>query len=204
MEIEAYGKWSHVANLEEDFYKRKSKVHSLELGDKNNKFFCNEVKPRKVQNMITELQCVSGEVVNKQEEIKTEAVKFFSDFLNHEPSDYVKTPIAELRELREFRCSAEECSFVQSEFTVEAVKKFSLQRRLTKLLVLMDSCLKRLLLSFISLNQSAFVKDRLLMENLLFALELVKSYHKPSVSKMCCKNRHLYRLSPVVVLIICP
>ncbi|KAF2577427.1 hypothetical protein F2Q68_00004578 [Brassica cretica] len=73
--------------------------------------------------MITELQCVSGEVVNKQEEIKTEAVKFFSDFLNHEPSDYVKTPIAELRELLEFRCSAEECSFVQSEFTVEAVKK---------------------------------------------------------------------------------
>lgn len=38
---------------------------------------------------------------------------------------------------------------------------------------------------FISLNQSAFVKDRLLMENVLLASELDKSYHKDSVSERC-------------------
>lgn len=45
--------------------------------------------------------------------------------------------------------------------------------------------LKETLPDFISLNQSAFVKDRLLMENLLLATELVKDYHKESISQRC-------------------
>lgn len=45
--------------------------------------------------------------------------------------------------------------------------------------------LKKLLPGFISMNQSAFVKDRLLMENVLPESELVKSYHKESVSARC-------------------
>ena len=45
--------------------------------------------------------------------------------------------------------------------------------------------MKRLLPLFISLNQSAFVKDRLIMENVLLASELVKSYHKDSVTERC-------------------
>ncbi|XP_056863946.1 uncharacterized protein LOC130511120 [Raphanus sativus] len=45
--------------------------------------------------------------------------------------------------------------------------------------------MKRLLPLFVSLNQSAFVKDRLLMENVLLASELVKSYHKETVSERC-------------------
>ena len=45
--------------------------------------------------------------------------------------------------------------------------------------------LKWTLPEFISLNQSAFVKDRLLLENLLLATELVKDYHKKSISRRC-------------------
>ena len=45
--------------------------------------------------------------------------------------------------------------------------------------------LKKILPKFISTNQSAFVKDRLLMENVLLASELVKCYHKPTVSSRC-------------------
>ena len=45
--------------------------------------------------------------------------------------------------------------------------------------------LKLILPKFISPNQSAFVKDRLLMENVLMASELVKSYHKSAVSARC-------------------
>lgn len=50
---------------------------------------------------------------------------------------------------------------------------------------LLANRMKGLLPLFISLNQSAFVKDRLLMENVLLASELVKSYHKESVSARC-------------------
>ncbi|KAG7579308.1 Reverse transcriptase domain [Arabidopsis thaliana x Arabidopsis arenosa] len=45
--------------------------------------------------------------------------------------------------------------------------------------------LKKLLPSFIAGNQSAFVQDRLLIENLLLATELVKDYHKDSISGRC-------------------
>ncbi|KAL1201013.1 hypothetical protein V5N11_017877 [Cardamine amara subsp. amara] len=45
--------------------------------------------------------------------------------------------------------------------------------------------LKTILPSFIAPNQSAFIKDRLLMENLLLATELVKDYHKEGVSSRC-------------------
>ncbi|XP_010495255.1 PREDICTED: uncharacterized protein LOC104772322 [Camelina sativa] len=42
--------------------------------------------------------------------------------------------------------------------------------------------LKIILPKFISSNKSAFIKDRLLMENLLLATELVKDYHKDPVN----------------------
>lgn len=45
--------------------------------------------------------------------------------------------------------------------------------------------LKTTLPEFIVLNQSAFVKGRLLIENLLLATEIVKEYHKESVSERC-------------------
>jgi len=45
--------------------------------------------------------------------------------------------------------------------------------------------LKSILPKFISPNQSAFIKDRLLMENLLLATEVIKDYHKDSVSPRC-------------------
>ena len=45
--------------------------------------------------------------------------------------------------------------------------------------------LKNILPRFISANQSTFIKDRLLMENLLLATEIVKGYHKEAVSPRC-------------------
>lgn len=48
---------------------------------------------------------------------------------------------------------------------------------------LLANCMKDILPLFISVSQSVFVKDRLLMENVLLASELVKSYHKESVSE---------------------
>ncbi|GJX71319.1 non-LTR retroelement reverse transcriptase-like protein [Tanacetum coccineum] len=45
--------------------------------------------------------------------------------------------------------------------------------------------LKVLLPKFITPNQSAFVKDRLLMENLLLATEIIKDYHKEDITARC-------------------
>ncbi|XP_010430851.1 PREDICTED: uncharacterized protein LOC104715105 [Camelina sativa] len=45
--------------------------------------------------------------------------------------------------------------------------------------------LKIILPKFITPNQSVFVKDRLLMENVLFATKIIKDYHKDTVSPRC-------------------
>lgn len=50
---------------------------------------------------------------------------------------------------------------------------------------LITNRLKRLLPQFISANQSAFVSERLLIENLLLATEIVKDYHKDNISSRC-------------------
>ncbi|KAG7540795.1 Endonuclease/exonuclease/phosphatase superfamily [Arabidopsis thaliana x Arabidopsis arenosa] len=50
---------------------------------------------------------------------------------------------------------------------------------------IMANRLKKILPSSILPNQSAFIKDRLMMENQLLASELVKDYHKESISRRC-------------------
>lgn len=45
--------------------------------------------------------------------------------------------------------------------------------------------LKVILLKCIAVNQSAFIKERLLLENVLLATELVKDYHKDMISSRC-------------------
>lgn len=45
--------------------------------------------------------------------------------------------------------------------------------------------LKQLLPRIVSENRSAFIKGRLLMENVLLASEMVKDYHKPSIFPRC-------------------
>ncbi|XP_010430973.1 PREDICTED: uncharacterized protein LOC104715251 [Camelina sativa] len=50
---------------------------------------------------------------------------------------------------------------------------------------LLANRLKAILPNFIAPNQSAFIKDRLLMENILLATEIVKDYHKEGISPKC-------------------
>lgn len=50
---------------------------------------------------------------------------------------------------------------------------------------LLANRLKLILPQFISANQSVFVSERLLIENLLLATEIVKDYHKDHISSRC-------------------
>lgn len=58
---------------------------------------------------------------------------------------------------------------------------------------LLANRLKTVLPKFISSNQSAFVKNRLLMENVLLAFELVKNYHKPNISPLCSVKIDIFK-----------
>lgn len=53
------------------------------------------------------------------------------------------------------------------------------------ILKILANRLKKILPIFIAKNQSAFIKDRLLMENLLLATEIIKDYHKEDIFLRC-------------------
>lgn len=256
-EAEAYDRWLHIAGLEEEFLKQRAKLHWLEVGDQNNKTFHNAIKTRQAQNTIYEIRCKEGNIVTKQSDIKVEAERFFSEFLNKSPEGYIGTTVDELQKLIDFRCSEVDCSMLVEEVTEEEILRvlfvmpsnkspgpdgfpseffktfwhvlahdftvsiqsvfrygflpkgvnstiLALVPKKSDLMEMRDfrpiACcnvlykvvskiianrLKLLLPRMITENQSAFVKGRLLMENVLLASKLVKDYHKESVSPRC-------------------
>ena len=256
-EAEAYGKWLHVASLEEDHLKQKAKLHWLEIGDQNNKTYHRAIRTRQSQNLIREVRCQGGNIVSTHDEVKKEAESFFKEFLNRCPANYQGTSVEELQELIAFRCSPDDCLLLEADVSEEEIRKIlfampnhkspgpdgfpaeffktawsvirndfivSVQsvfkygflpkgvnstilalipKKLDSLemkdyrpiaccnvlykvvLKLLANRLKKLLPRMIQENQSAFVQGRLLMENVLLASELVKDYHKDTVSPRC-------------------
>ena len=77
LESAAASRWDLVARLEENFLKKKSKLHWLNIGDKNNKTFHRAVATREAINCIKEILCRDGTLTRDENEIKKEAGGFF-------------------------------------------------------------------------------------------------------------------------------
>lgn len=73
----AFERWERVAGLEEKFLKQKSKLHWLDVGDKNNKAFYNAIKERVARNSIHEISDPNGNCLTEMEDIKAEGIRFF-------------------------------------------------------------------------------------------------------------------------------
>lgn len=256
-EAAAYERWQRLAYLEEEFYKQRSKLHWLDVGDGNNRVFHNAIKVREVRNGIREVMRADGTLAKTDEEIKVEAEGFFSQFLNAVPEDFEGVTVERLRELLGFQCSEIDCGKLVKEVTKEEIKEvlfkmpghkspgpdgytseffketwqiigddvtiavqsffikgflpkglnstiLALIPKTTEAKIMKDyrpiSCcnvlykiiskllanrLKGILPKCISWNQSAFIKERLLMENVLLATEIVKDYHREDISPRC-------------------
>lgn len=104
-EAEAYERWSHLSELEEGFYKQKSKLHWLNVGDQNNKAFHNAIKIREAHNTIREIRCDDGSLATTHAAIKKEAVHYFSEFLAHQPADHDGATTDAFEQLLTFKCS---------------------------------------------------------------------------------------------------
>lgn len=55
-EAVAFERWQKVADLEEKYYKQKSNIHWLQVGDRNNKYFHNGAKLKEARNTIEEFR----------------------------------------------------------------------------------------------------------------------------------------------------
>ena len=252
-----YERWVRLSGIEEKVLSQKAKLHWLEVGDGNNIHFHNAAKTREIRNTIREIQREDGTTAATQEDIKTEAVRYFNGFLATQVQDYQGISVEALKELLNFECEELDQNMLVQNVTADDIKEVIFKMARNKapgpdgytcefykaawpivgkevvvavtsffeygflpkgvnstILALIPkkdeailfkdyrpiSCcnvlykviskllanrLKKVLPKFISPSQSAFVKDRLLMENVLLASELVKNYHKDSVSARC-------------------
>ncbi|XP_050217536.1 uncharacterized protein LOC126668373 [Mercurialis annua] len=64
---------------EESYYKQKSRVQWLNLGDSNTKFFHNSLKQRRIVNCIPILQLEDGSTINSSNEIHIEMTRFYKN-----------------------------------------------------------------------------------------------------------------------------
>lgn len=103
-ESKALKRWKTLADLEEAFFKQSAKLHWLTVGDQNTKVFHNTVKIREVRNAIHELRRSDGSII-KGEEVKVEAKRYFTEFLNYKPENYEGVSVERLQELLQSSCS---------------------------------------------------------------------------------------------------
>lgn len=66
----AFDRWEKISMMEEKFLKQKSKLHSMEVGDKNNIFFHNAVKEKHARSSIREIMNPQGETLTCGDDIK--------------------------------------------------------------------------------------------------------------------------------------
>ena len=66
-----------ILDQEEALWKQKSREEWLELGDRNTKYFHRKTLARRRRNRITALKTTENEWCHNEEELKSEAIKFY-------------------------------------------------------------------------------------------------------------------------------
>lgn len=121
-ECEFYKKWKHLADLEEEFLKQKSKLHWFNVGDQNNTYFQKAAQIRQLRNTIREIRNANGVILTKGEDINQEAKRFFKDHLTHTPSDFMGMSVDELEKTFDFRCSEQDRLMLEDDVTDYEIK----------------------------------------------------------------------------------
>lgn len=135
-EARAYVRWQKLEYLEEEFYKQRSQIHWLELGDGNIRYYRNAIKIREVRNGIREILRGDGSIAKTDEENKKEAENFFT---HPQPEDFEGVTEARLRELLGFQCSDGDCARLRKRYLKKRSRIFYLKCRRTSLQALMDT-----------------------------------------------------------------
>lgn len=71
----------NLRNAEEAFYRQKSRVQWINLGDKNTQFFCRVVKAKRAKSTIKVLFAEDGEKLTDIQDIQYEVVEFYKTLL---------------------------------------------------------------------------------------------------------------------------
>ncbi|CAA7027691.1 unnamed protein product [Microthlaspi erraticum] len=246
-------KWSHLRDIEESYFKQKSRINWLKEGDQNTTYFQRIAQTRTSYNSIRSFRLPEGGILEDLIEMSHHAINHFKSILG--PSilspNKVQSPPTWIQSLSLFRCSPEQQQEIIKVPALEEIRKVMFRLNPNKssgpdgltsgfykaswdivgpevttaiadyffdssfmpastnstILTLIPkfpgaslitdfrpiSCLntlykvvsrllvrrlKPILPDLILPNQTAFVKDRLLVENTVLAGELVNGFHK--------------------------
>lgn len=92
-------RWQRLAELEEEVLKQKSKMHWLEVDDGNNRFFHSSRRIKEVRNAIHEIKSADGSLTKTDDKIKEEAQRFFKEFMEYQPQEYIGVSVDRLKEI---------------------------------------------------------------------------------------------------------
>lgn len=121
-ETEASVRWERVATLEEAFLKQKAKIHWLRVGDQNNKYFHQMLQAQNSKNAIRTIQLTNGQRVSDPKEIKSEAERYFRDFLQQNPSSYTGATSEDIQLLVGYSCNPETQRLLAREVSAEEIR----------------------------------------------------------------------------------
>lgn len=122
-ESAALARWTFLSRLEEKVLSQRAKLHWLVIGDGNNKTFHRAAKFREIRNSIREIKLADGSTADNQEDIKREAVDYFSTFMTHIPPDYTGVSTEALKDLLHYDCSEENKSMLTGAVSAEMIRK---------------------------------------------------------------------------------
>ncbi|XP_010523549.1 PREDICTED: uncharacterized protein LOC104801863 [Tarenaya hassleriana] len=248
-------KYMLLVAAEERFYRQRSRIRWLRLGDKNTAYFHHIVVTRAAKNHIHFLINAQGSRLSKAEEIKEHAVQFYSDLMGRRDNDIRLPTLDWLHDLIPYRWTNDQGTLLDAIPTDEdiknaffslpdnkapgpdgypkefytkswqlvggdvtrAIKDFFLTGKLlgqinattlalipkkqeaTKLTEFRPiSCcntlykvissilarrIRAVAMEMVSRNQNAFVKGRLMIENILLASEIIREYNRASTRK---------------------
>lgn len=107
-ERDLHNKWHFLRDIEERYFKQKSKVHWLQVGDQNTTYFHRVCETRTNYNTIRSFLLDSGHFLEDPEEMNTHAVNHFKALLAPETScaPTIHSPPDWFKALNPFRCSS--------------------------------------------------------------------------------------------------
>nr|GEY07421.1 hypothetical protein [Tanacetum cinerariifolium] len=193
-EVEVLVEYNEVMKELENLLAQKAKVEWLNAGDKNSSFFHKVIKGRS-RNRV-EVICDENGKSYEREEVPLQFLKHFQQFLgnasnvselavnddlfssiftNNEAGEMVKE--VSDKEIKEamFDIGDNRASWPNG-FSSVFFKKHG---------ILLGKMIKGALKKLVQINQSAFIPDRLIQDNILVSQEILRSYGRKNGSKRC-------------------
>ncbi|KAM7462213.1 hypothetical protein LguiA_030334 [Lonicera macranthoides] len=112
--------YASLCKDEEAFYKQKSRVKWLDVGEKNTAYFFKKVTGHKVRNKVMSINTLEGDRVCGEENVHKEAIAYFSQILGTEQQ--LGSHIGRLQQVIDKRLNTNEQRDLCNAVTEEEIK----------------------------------------------------------------------------------